>query len=72
MEKAGPVAIVRQCDIVFAYIFQVAVFGDALQSISFLGAILVIGGTLVLAIKKLVLTNQSSRIKMNSCICKEV
>ena len=56
MENAGPVAIVRQCDIVLAYIFQVTVFRDAIQVVSCIGGVLIVGGSLALAIKKYIAT----------------
>ena len=59
LEKAGPVAIIRQCDIVLAYVFQLTVFMEPPLITSSIGAILIIGGSLSLALKKLLTTAKS-------------
>ena len=68
MEKAGPVAIVRQCDIVFAYVFQVVLFDDPLEIVSFIGTILIISGGFTLAVKKLLLSTKSCERYVGRCV----
>ncbi|XP_076821525.1 solute carrier family 35 member G1-like [Clavelina lepadiformis] len=51
-ENAGPVSIIRQLDLVFAYLLQTVIFHDFLNYLSVLGALLIMSGSLAVAVKK--------------------
>ncbi|XP_073816767.1 solute carrier family 35 member G1 [Musca autumnalis] len=52
LEQAGPVAIARCADIVFAFIWQMMFFGEAPTGYSLLGAFLVVSSVILTALKK--------------------
>ncbi|XP_028893735.1 solute carrier family 35 member G1 isoform X2 [Zeugodacus cucurbitae] len=52
MEQAGPVAIARCADIVFAFIWQIMFFGETPTGFSLLGALLVVSSVILTALKK--------------------
>ncbi|TMW49091.1 hypothetical protein DOY81_005825 [Sarcophaga bullata] len=52
MEQAGPVAIARCADIVFAFIWQIIFFGETPTFYSLLGAFLVVSSVVLAALKK--------------------
>ncbi|KAL9873133.1 solute carrier family 35 member G1 [Glossina fuscipes fuscipes] len=52
MEQAGPVAIARCADIVFAFIWQIMFFGETPTGYSLLGAVLVVSSVILTALKK--------------------
>ncbi|CAD6996292.1 unnamed protein product [Ceratitis capitata] len=52
MEQAGPVAIARCADIVFAFIWQILFFGETPTGFSLLGALLVVSSVTLTALKK--------------------
>lgn len=51
-EQAGPVAIARSADIVFAFIWQVMFFGEIPSFFSILGALLVTCSVLLTGLRK--------------------
>lgn len=55
VEQAGPVAIARSSDIVFAFCWQVAFFKEAPNVYSVAGAVLVMSSVLVIGIRKWIL-----------------
>ncbi|CAG9830679.1 unnamed protein product [Diabrotica balteata] len=55
MEQAGPVAIARSSDIVFAFIWQVMFFNEVPNRFSVGGAILVLSSVLLIGLRKWVL-----------------
>lgn len=68
MEQAGPVAIARSSDIVFAFIWQVLFFNEIPNRFSIIGAILVMSSVLVTGLRKWVLAlpeNASLRRKLS-------
>ena len=68
MENAGPVAIARSSDIVFAFIWQIVFFKDVPNVFSLLGALLVTSSVIMTALRKWVLTlpeNTPLRIRLN-------
>ncbi|XP_053947798.1 solute carrier family 35 member G1 [Anastrepha obliqua] len=52
IEQAGPVAIARCADIVFAFIWQIMFFGETPTGFSLLGALLVVSSVILTALKK--------------------
>ncbi|XP_065354653.1 solute carrier family 35 member G1 [Calliphora vicina] len=52
MEQAGPVAIARCADIVFAFIWQMIFFGETPTFYSLMGALLVVSSVILAALKK--------------------
>lgn len=52
MEQAGPVAIARCADIVFAFIWEIMFFGETPTGFSLLGALLVVSSVILTALKK--------------------
>jgi len=60
MEQAGPVAIARSADIVFAFIWQILFFGEVPNLFSVCGAILVVSSVLLTGVRKWALTLPSS------------
>lgn len=52
LEQAGPVAIARCADIVFAFIWQMMFFGETPTGYSLLGAFLVVSSVILTALKK--------------------
>ncbi|XP_067619188.1 solute carrier family 35 member G1 [Eurosta solidaginis] len=52
VEQAGPVAIARCADIVFAFIWQIMFFGETPTGFSLLGALLVVSSVILTALKK--------------------
>lgn len=52
MEQAGPVAVARCADIVFAFIWQTIFFGETPNGYSLLGALLVVSSVVLIAFKK--------------------
>lgn len=52
IEQAGPVAIARCADIVFAFIWQWLFFGDKPTGYSLFGALLVVSSVIITALKK--------------------
>lgn len=56
LEQAGPVAIARCADIVFAFIWQIAFFGETPTGFSLLGALLVVSSVILTALKKWAIT----------------
>ncbi|KAJ1523876.1 hypothetical protein ONE63_010431 [Megalurothrips usitatus] len=64
MEQAGPVAIARSADIVFAFIWQVLFFQEVPNRYSIAGAILVTSSVLLTGVRKwLVALPSTSRVK---------
>lgn len=64
LEQAGPVAIARSADIVFAFIWQVLFFQEVPNRYSVAGAVLVTSSVLLTGVRKwLVALPSSSRIK---------
>ncbi|XP_017771121.1 PREDICTED: solute carrier family 35 member G1 [Nicrophorus vespilloides] len=66
LEQAGPVAIARSSDIVFAFIWQVLFFKEVPNSYSIIGAILVMSSVLLIGLRKWIMTlpeNSSLRYK---------
>ncbi|CAG9861602.1 unnamed protein product [Phyllotreta striolata] len=55
MEQAGPVAIARSSDIVFAFVWQVMFFNEVPNMFSVGGAVLVLSSVLLIALRKWVL-----------------
>ncbi|KAL7730028.1 hypothetical protein ACLKA6_009318 [Drosophila palustris] len=56
VEQAGPVAIARCADIVFAFIWQIMFFGEAPNAYSLFGALMVVSSVILTAIKKWAMT----------------
>lgn len=52
LEHAGPVAICRTCDIVFAFIWQVIFFKERLNGYSIIGAVLVTSSVIWTGVRK--------------------
>lgn len=52
LEQAGPVAICRSCDIVFAFIWQVIFFKERLNGYSVIGAVLVTSSVIWTGVRK--------------------
>lgn len=52
LEQAGPVAIARSSDIVFAFIWQVLFFNEAPNRYSIIGAVLVLSSVLLTGLRK--------------------
>lgn len=52
MEQAGPVAIARSADIVFAFLWQVMFFNEIPSKFSILGAILVLSSVMLVGVRK--------------------
>lgn len=52
MEQAGPVAVARCADIVFAFIWQTIFFEETPKGYSLLGALLVVSSVVLIAFKK--------------------
>lgn len=52
LEQAGPVAIGRSCDIVFAFLWQVIFFKERLNGYSIIGAILVTSSVIWTGVRK--------------------
>ncbi|KAH8278629.1 hypothetical protein KR018_006313 [Drosophila ironensis] len=52
IEQAGPVAIARCADIVFAFVWQMLFFGEAPTAYSLVGALMVIASVVLTALKK--------------------
>lgn len=52
MEQAGPVAIARSADIVFAFLWQVMFFNEIPSKFSICGAILVLSSVLLVGVRK--------------------
>lgn len=55
IEKSGPGALCRNVDMVFAYVLQVVLFHEPLETMSVAGALLILASTFLIAIDKLVL-----------------
>lgn len=67
LEHAGPVAIARTSDIVFAFIWQILFFKEIPNVYSIIGAILVISSVVVTALRKWILSspeNISLKLKL--------
>ncbi|BFF88979.1 solute carrier family 35 member G1 [Drosophila madeirensis] len=56
IEQAGPVAIARCVDIVFAFIWQMIFFGETPNGYSMFGALMVISSVILTALKKWAMT----------------
>ncbi|EDW38010.1 GL12375 [Drosophila persimilis] len=56
IEQAGPVAIARCADIVFAFIWQMIFFGETPNGYSLFGALMVISSVILTALKKWAMT----------------
>lgn len=56
VEQAGPVAIARCADIVFAFIWQIMFFGEAPNAYSLFGALMVVSSVILTAMKKWAMT----------------
>ncbi|KAH8358462.1 hypothetical protein KR093_000432 [Drosophila rubida] len=56
VEQAGPVAIARCADIVFAFIWQMMFFGEAPNAYSLFGALMVVSSVILTAMKKWAMT----------------
>ncbi|XP_022215966.2 solute carrier family 35 member G1 [Drosophila obscura] len=56
IEQAGPVAIARCVDIVFAFIWQIIFFGETPNGYSLFGALMVISSVILTALKKWAMT----------------
>ncbi|XP_064556424.1 solute carrier family 35 member G1 [Drosophila montana] len=56
VEQAGPVAIARCADIVFAFIWQILFFGEAPNAYSLCGALMVVSSVILTAMKKWAMT----------------
>ncbi|KAH8419152.1 hypothetical protein KR222_006823 [Zaprionus bogoriensis] len=56
VEQAGPVAIARCADIVFAFIWQMIFFGEAPNVYSLFGALMVVSSVILTAMKKWAMT----------------
>ncbi|XP_023178449.1 solute carrier family 35 member G1 [Drosophila hydei] len=56
VEQAGPVAIARCADIVFAFIWQILFFGEAPNVYSLCGALMVVSSVILTAMKKWAMT----------------
>ncbi|EDV91210.1 solute carrier family 35 member G1 [Drosophila grimshawi] len=56
VEQAGPVAIARCADIVFAFIWQMIFFGEAPNAYSLFGALMVVSSVILTAMKKWAMT----------------
>ena len=52
-ESAATSSIVRNLDTVFAFIVQVAMFGEPTETLSLVGAALIMEGTISLALSKI-------------------
>ncbi|KAH8257929.1 hypothetical protein KR038_003171 [Drosophila bunnanda] len=52
IEQAGPVAIARCADIVFAFVWQMLFFGETPTAYSLVGAVMVMGSVVLTALKK--------------------
>lgn len=68
MENAGPVAIARSADIVFAFIWQIVFFKDVPNAFSLTGAFLVTSSVIITALRKWVLSlpeNTPLRMRLN-------
>lgn len=55
MEQAGPVALARSSDIVFAFVWQVLFFGEIPNAYSVAGAVLVLSSVVLIGLRKWVL-----------------
>ena len=53
LEKSGPGVLIRNCDIVIAYIIQVAFFDSVPDVLSIVGALLVISSAVIVTVNKL-------------------
>lgn len=52
LEQAGPVAIARCADIVFAFVWQIMFFGETPTGYSLIGAMMVVSSVILTALKK--------------------
>lgn len=67
LEQAGPIAIARSADIVFAFIWQVLFFNEVPNKFSILGAVLVLSSVLLVGLRKWALSlpeNSSTRASL--------
>lgn len=67
IEQAGPIAIARSADIVFAFIWQVMFFKEVPNKYSIIGALLVVSSVVLTGLRKWVITlprNSSVRQKL--------
>ncbi|XP_030373585.1 solute carrier family 35 member G1 [Scaptodrosophila lebanonensis] len=56
VEQAGPVAIARCADIVFAFVWQILFFGETPTAYSLFGALMVVSSVILTAMKKWAMT----------------
>jgi drug/metabolite transporter (DMT)-like permease len=48
LEKAGPASLIRNLDVVFAFLFQVGLLGDPATPLSLMGAVLILMTTAIM------------------------
>ena len=52
LEKAGPASLVRNLDVVFAFMFQAALMDDAVEFLSVVGAMLILSTAVLIGLKR--------------------
>lgn len=66
LEQAGPIAVARSADIVFAFIWQIMFFNEVPNKYSILGAVLVLSSVLLVGLRKWALTLPDNSVMKTS------